>query len=269
MANYEQLLKEAFHFGTDYRRWGPLFVFQTVLLMIAIVWFLPSFVMLLSATETSAVGGILNALLGLLGLGIVWGLGTLWFSLALTKQAAGTSSWGTSGRFAVRKIPWAILLFILVMVVGTAASLVSAIFILVPLQFAASIVLSVLVGLAFFVAIPSLVVRNTTGIAAFKESISLFRKHKLSVLVGWALITFIGNLITGIVFLIDATVLWQLIAPVFLSLTDPAVMASIFSSVLTNIPLLAVLGIITMIGFSVATAFSLAATTFFYKQLKK
>jgi hypothetical protein len=271
MADYGKALSRGLRFGIKPKRWLQFFILDLIFLSIGLaitISNLSEIIPIITGYSQDLTGA-----LGLLGIGIsllvvfvVWMLVRLWLMGAVVHQSYKEGSRiSESFRVAGRKYLHILLATVIVTVIMALVSMI---------PYYVGLVITIILGWVFFFVIQGIMVSGMGFDKTIVNSYRIFRKSPLEVFIAWLLITIITAVIY-LVFAIPAMVLFfgiiYSLAPMYMGIgtVTPDAMASLSQTLQANMPAIAVVGIIALIGFAISQAFALKAQTEFYTQLKK
>lgn len=264
-VDYGKALGNGLRFCIQPRRWLPFFVLDLVFVSI----FLAMLALNASAITTALLMVRVNPMaifsLGTLILGIVvlfgiWWLLRLWIVGAVLHQAYKEKEFNKS--FTVGKQKFLSILAVIVVV-----SIISAAVNMIPFI---GWILALVVAWIFFFSLQGVVVSGLGFARALENSYKIFRKTPFKVFLMWLIVTIIAMVIT-LVFLIPA---FMMFSDLFTGMASTgasgtAILIALMLVLQTNILVIALVGIIGLIGTSLSQCFTLKAQTEFYLQLKK
>ncbi len=272
MVHYDQIVSEAFRFAIQPKRWLPVVVANVIFLAIFLWFVLPAFIEIFLGLALRDSGAIVSGMLVSLALFIPAALVNITLLNALMKQASDEVDWKTSIRFGIRKIPWCIMLVILITLISVVVGL--------PFSFLSSQsdvlaiaiqqIISLVINLGFFLSFAILVVRDTHAWTAVKVSWTILRRKPLHLILLFVLTLVISWVIAGISLIPALAVAWGVIVPAMFGVaTDPGALILAISSLLSDLPTLFAVGALAVAGIAVAGIFSLAADVKFYRELQQ
>lgn len=263
MASYGKVLGDSLKFGFSPKRWLPFFVLDSVFLFSFLAIALANFgelMNLMMTLATSPMAGMSLAGYALLLIAgfIVWFLLRLWITGAVVHQAANPKEFGKSWKVSRQR-------FLSLLAVTIIVGVISAIVSMVPFI---GWIFAIVVGLIFFLVVPSVVVKKMPFDRSMVDSYNIFRKRPLSVFLMWLAIAIVSLIIMMVFFLPTLAAVWGYTAPFIGQVESSNIVALAVISMLNNIWVLVLCGIVVLLGMAVTTAFSLKAQTEFYLQMK-
>ena len=262
--DYGKALERSLKFSLDPKRWLPFFIldfaFFSLMLFLAITG-MPGLVsILLSGTLNPAViGSFIWIFLGGLLLFAIWMLIRLWVTGAVIHQSYREKETRKSWHVSCNRY---LSLLLASVIMGVISSVLSA----VPFI---GWILGIIASIAFFFALPAIIVKKRGFWKGICESCRIFRAKPLRVLLIWLLTSVIAILIVLAFSLPSLALLWGLIFANIAEISGSVVMARMLFFLLSNMGHLLLVAGIFIIGTSISTTFVLKASTEFYLQCRK
>jgi len=260
MADYADILKKSLKFSVNPKRWLPFFIVDVALyglMALFVLSNLGNMVSLLSSTEISleAAVAFVSFMGVILALSAVFWLIRLWVQGAVIQQSAREKDRvaGTF-RYGLRRYISLLLATAVVAIIGLIVGLVPV----------AGSVLTLIVSMVLVFAAQGVMVSKLGFIGTLSNAYNMFRKKPGSVFLAWLATTLIALAISGI-FLLPALVIFgTALLPALVSMGTDASLLSVVSVLMQNISLLVVVGVVFLVGSSIAAAFSTKSITEFY-----
>ncbi|RLI97931.1 MAG: hypothetical protein DRO99_02085 [Candidatus Aenigmatarchaeota archaeon] len=264
MVKYGEIIIRSLKFGVQPKRWLPFFVLDSAffLLFLAMVFTnLGSIIDILMTATTSTTAAFSLAGYAILTFACVavWGLIKLYIAGAVIHQSVKPREFSKSWSVSKERYLSLVAVSVVVGVLSGAAGMIPWI----------GFILSIIVSLAFFFVIPAVVVKKLNFDDSLRESYNIFTKKPLQVLAVWVLISLV-TLIIMLVFLLPGILFsWSVVAPLIGQMSTTTAISLIMVTMLTNAWVLALCGIVFIIGMAITNAFALSAQANFYKELRK
>lgn len=271
MVDYGKAISRGLRFGVNPKRWLQFFILDLIFLGIGFSIMLPNLSALSSlisgSQDMANIMGMAGAAASIFAVFIVWILLRIWFAGSIVHQSdKEKEKIGKSFRIACGKYPSIFMATLIVAIIGVVVGMI---------PYYVGFILSIIVSWMFFFIIQGIMVSKLGFSGTLKNSYRMFRNKPLQVFLAWLLI----SIITGVIYLIFTlpamAMMFSVMMPYFGAMAiggqaaAPELMASLSQIIQTNMTGLIVVGIIAMMGLSIATTFALKAQTEFYNQLKK
>ncbi len=257
---------DSLSFALSPKAFGPFFVLDAVLGLIAIFYAITSILPYISSRIASAtvmgseaaIGeAFLSAISQFFGLLIVWFVGNLVLqSFVMEMRFKKAENYKKTWKSAKNII----LPFILTAIAVSAFSFVAGFADILGIPFIGTI-LSIIVSWAFFFALPAVVVERKGVGYSLRSSVNIFKSRTLETLISWIIVSIISTLIIIASLIPSGTII---------ILSFPFLISAIGSgqSAWSAFPILLISGIIFLIGFSISRAFSVGVLVDLYKQIR-
>jgi uncharacterized membrane protein len=262
--DFADAVKKALVFCLYPKRWLPFFILDVAFFSVALALLLaniPYFLYFLAGLEDiTMIGPAANLFFSLVGLFIAWLLLGLWITGALVHQSNKEHEFGKS---------WAVSFHKYLSILGVTAVTAVIAFLVAIVPYVGWLI-SILVGIALFFSLQSVVVKGNGFIKALEDSWHIFRRNPFKVFLMWISVSAIALLMLAIFAI-------PLLALIFNIVIEAAGGGAISTAMLVNfifeienqLPLLVVSVIIFILGMAISRVFSVKAQTEFYNQIKK
>ncbi len=265
MADYGNILAKSLKFSLHPKRWLQFFIIDAIFFAILaqlVLSNLPNFVALLASAEVGmAVAVSVISFIGtMIAVSVVFWLVRMWIQGAVIQQSANEKAKiSGSFKYGLRRYISLLLATIIVAIIGSAVSLVPV----------AGTVLMLIVSIILVFAAQGVMVSKLGFVDALKGAHAMFRRRPGSVFLAWLATTLVSLIITCIFLLPAFVVFGAVLLPVIVGAGTDASFVTLIAAVMQNIGLLAVVGLIFLVGSSIAATFGIKALTEFYVTWKK
>ena len=264
MVDFGKTVANALRFSIDPKRWLPIFALDAVFGLAFLSYIITNIYALTSIMGAATSGlevasGIIGVGLTVLAMGIIWFLIRLFISGALIHQSMKPKEIRKSCDVAVK---WFIHLFLASVIVSILSVIVSW----VP---AVGWLLSIIIGIIFFFAMPAVVAGKQGFVEALRDSYRLFRYKFSDVFISWLLVVVITIIIIFLFMIPASMAAASVLFPSLEGLSAGTAGEEVLAILVANGWSLVPAGLVFLVGVAITTAFSINATTNFYLQLKK
>lgn len=268
MVEYRKTLSDGIRFSIQPKKWLPFFILDSVALTVflAFIFSNASFFKEIASQSggadslsATAIASIAVTGLGLVVMFIVYGLIRLYISGAIIHQSVKPKE--TKQSWTVAKERYFTLLAVIVIV-----SIASSIGGMVPYV---GWLLSIIIGLVFFFALPPTIVDKKSFDDSIRISIDLFREKTADVFLSWLLITIVATIIFFIFAVPLLVVSLGIFLPYFITLQSGTSGTEIFNMLIQSGWSLYPATLVLVVGIAISHVFNLFAQTNLYVQLKK
>ncbi len=265
MASYGDIVSRSLKFSLHPKRWLQFFVVDAILYAIAaqlVISNLPNFAAFLASVEVGV--EVALSVMSFIGIVIavfaVFWLVRMWIQGAMIQQSANEKAKiaGTF-RYGLRRYVSLLLATIIVGVIGYVVGVVPFI----------GWLLTLVVSIVLLFTAQAVMVSKLGFADALKGAYAMFRRRPGSVFLAWLATALVSLIITGIFLLPAFAVFGAVLLPVLAGAGTSASMVSLITAVLQNIGLLVVVGLVFLVGSSIAATFGVKALTEFYVTWKK
>jgi hypothetical protein len=263
--DYADALKKGLKFCVQPKRWLPFFIVDIVFVSVAFMLFVPNmsylFYLMAGIEDPTVLAPMSGIFLTLIVLFVIWMLISIWIQGAVIHQSVKEkefrNSWGAAGRRYVSLLG----VVVITAVLGFAVSPVPYI----------GLLFAIFIGLLFFFAMQSVIVKGNSITGAVRDTTNIFVKQPFKVFLMWLLISIISILIVAAFAMPLFAVFASIMADVLV--TGGAVSAAALMGMLlalqSQMGVFIVTGIILLAGLAISRAFAIKAQTEFYMQVKK
>ncbi|MCX6814747.1 MAG: hypothetical protein NTY20_03810 [Candidatus Aenigmarchaeota archaeon] len=262
--DYAQAMKKAFTFCLEPKRWLPFFIVDLAFLSVALALIMANslfFIYLIAGIQDITLFG--NAavfFLELLILCIAWLLVGLWISGAVIHQSYKEREFGKSWKVSRKR-------YFSLLGVAAVTAIIAFIVAVIP---AVGWIISIFVGLVFFFAMQSVIVKENGFMNALEDSWKIFKHQPFKVFLMWILIAVLSLIILAIFSIPLLALIFRMVIDISVGgQVTAATLMSLIYTIENQLPLLVISGIIFVLGMAISRVFSLKAQTEFYLQLKK
>ncbi len=265
MADYGEILARSLKFSVHPKRWLQFFIIDAVFFTILaqlVVSNLPNFAVLLASAEVSlnVALSVVSFIGTIAAVYVVFWLVRLWIQGALIQQSANEKAKITGTfRYGLRRYVSLLLATAVVAIIGSVVSLVPV----------AGSVLTLIVSIVLLFVAQGVMVSKLGFAEALRAAYAMFRRRPGSVFLVWLAMALVSLIITGIFLLPAFAVFGAVLLPVLIGAGTDASFITLLSAVMQNISLLVVVGLIFLVGSSIAATFGVKALTEFYTVWKK
>lgn len=270
MVEYGKALSRGLSFGIKPKRWLQLFILDIIFISIGLAIVLPNLPEIISILATSNQDftmflPFIGVAASVFAVFIVWILVRLWFTGAIVHQSyKEKDKISNSYRIAGRKYGHLFLATLIVTIILMAVNMIPYV----------GWVIAIILSWVFFFIVQGIMVSNMGFAKTIENSYHIFRKNPPQVFLAWlfiAIVTFVIYIIFSIPAMFLMFGMFASLIPMFTGTTLPQseALASLSQVIQTNMLALIVVGIILLVGMSIAQIFALKAQTEFYLQLKK
>ncbi len=264
-VDYADALSKGIAFCIHPTRWVPFFLLDMAAFSLLLTVFMPNmayFLYSMSAVEYNPLllAPAVTAFFQIVIIFAAWVLANLWIQGAVIHQSYKEKEFSKSWGISLRRYPS--------ILVATAITAITGFIVaLVPY---AGWIFSLIVSLAFFFILQSVIVKGSGFVRALEDSLELFRGNPFKVFLAWLTIAIIAGLIM-VAFSIP------MLALVFRTTMETtagaevttATLFAILDSFQTNLTQFFISGIVLLVGFALSRTFAMKAQTEFYIQMKK
>jgi hypothetical protein len=210
--------------------------------------------------DSSMAMAMVGLIIPLVLVAFFWYLLAVWIIVAIIHQTYKENEYMQSFKLSLNRYLYLLAAMILVTAITGIVSMIPYI----------GWVVSIIFGLMFFFAMQGVIISKLGPIESLKNSYSIFRKNALDVFLIWLIALIITLVIVGI-FSIPAIILFigMLIPLISASMTQAGISTMLMNLVQAGFLIVAAVGILIVIGMSIAQVFSLKLQTEFYLQFKK
>lgn len=260
MADYGDILVKSLKFSVRPKRWLPFFIADVVFIGLMLQIMLSDmgmFVTWLASVETNPalIGQAIGSIALLVACIIAWSLVKLWVQGAVVQQSfKEKEKVGDAFRYSLKRYPSLLIAFIIVGAISGIAGMVPYV----------GWILSIIAGLALMFVFQGVIVFKLGFAEAIGGSYYIFRKRPGSVFLAWLAIVIISLIVTGIFMLPALALFGTALLPALIGAGTDATFYALVSLLLQNLNALMAVGVIFLLGSSIATTFSSKAATEFY-----
>ena len=268
MVKYGKTLSDGIRFSIQPKKWLPFFILDSVTLTVFLAFIFSNASLFKEIASQSggtdslsatAIASIAVAGIGLFAVFIVYVLIRIYIGGAIIHQSVKPKE--TKQSWTVAKERYFTMLAVIV-IVSLATSVVGG----VPYI---GWVVSIIVGLLFFFALPPTIVDKKSFDDSIRTSIDLFREKTADVFLSWLLITIVATIIFFIFAVPLLVVSLGIFLPYFITNQSGTGGMEILNMLIQSGWSLYPATLVLVVGYSISNVFSLFAQTNLYQQLKK
>jgi hypothetical protein len=267
MTDYGKTLGDALRFSVHPRRWMYFFILDLVFFTALFVYLFSNLPAVAAMFPSASTAGPMALVLLIQFAGVSIFLFIVWFLIriyivgALIHQSVNPDFKKIGESWTTAKQRYFSLLVVIILV-SVASSIVGA----VPYV---GWLLSIIVGLIFFFAIPPTIIDKKSFDDSIRISIDLFREKTADVFLTWILLIIMSAIII-IIFSIPAlAVLLASLLPVFMGMQGAAAGTGILNKLVQSGWYLYPAALIFLVGFAITSVFSVFFQANMYQQIKK
>lgn len=263
--DYADALKKSLGFCLHPKRWLPFFILDVAFFSVTLAVIManvPFFLYFLAGLEdTALMGPAMNLFFSVIGLFVIWVLLGIWIGGAVIHQ---------SNKEHEFKKSWAVSFHKYLSMLGVSA-LTAVIAFLVSVVPYVGWLVSIVVGIALFFGLQSVIVKGNGFIKAIEDSWHIFKRQPFKVFVMWISVSAITLLILGIFAIPLLAMIFGIIVQAAAGggVISTAMFMNLIFAIENQLTMLVVSIVVFLIGFAIARTFSLKAQTEFYNQIKK